>query len=187
MLVSLGGWVSADLARMVIEALRPWAESAPADVVFVAGLAASAEDVDTLSHMLGTAGRVVVAPPDPAGLVAEADLAIVNGSVAAYEAAALGVPLIAMSVSANQDEAVAALGHEGAALSLGSAASVSSARILRAVESLAGDAGARTMLSVAARRLVDGEGARRLSLILQDLMHGGSGIVPPACVAGDPA
>ncbi len=123
---------------------------------------------------LGT-GRWIQ-PGDLAGALADAHLAIVAGGITAYEACALGVPAVAVSVVAAQRPTVRALARLGAAVDGGALGTPGAERrvVGRAARLLAAP-GAQRRLSAAGRRLVDGHGAARVASALRSLArHGGA-------------
>jgi spore coat polysaccharide biosynthesis predicted glycosyltransferase SpsG len=99
----------------------------------------------------------IEAPDSMAGVLAAADLAVTAGGQTMLEAAALGIPTIAVPVAANQESQTKALADAGAVR----LATVGDA--LNEVGNLAEDALARRTLSEAARAAVDGKGARRVA------------------------
>ncbi len=149
----------------------------------VAGLAALAPDADIRvapgfttprSRPVLAAGRWIASSALVPALAA-ADVAIVAGGLTAYEACALGVPSVAVSVVPAQQPAVRALARHGAVVDGGplhhsdGAGRVSS----RAAALLTADA-ARRQLAAAGRRLVDGRGATRIAEALSRLAEGGA-------------
>jgi spore coat polysaccharide biosynthesis predicted glycosyltransferase SpsG len=101
--------------------------------------------------------EVVHAPDGLAEELRGADIVITAGGVTMLEACALGRPTIACVLAPNQSRSVAGTAHAGAVL----AADPSSAPEL-AVR-LARDARLRVRLSIAARKLVDGQGPTRIA------------------------
>jgi spore coat polysaccharide biosynthesis predicted glycosyltransferase SpsG len=99
----------------------------------------------------------IEAPDSMAEALAAADLAVTAGGQTMLEAAALGIPTVAVPVAANQEGQARALADAGAVrmTTVGEA--------LNEVGRLAEDASARRSLSEAARAAVDGKGARRVA------------------------
>src|SRR5690606_17463728 len=105
-----------------------------------------------------------------APVLARASVAVVAGGVTLYEAAALGVPVVAVPVVAGQRPAVAAFDRAGAAV----AASPGSPRaIARAAVVLLRDPSRAGQLGRRGRRLVDGRGAERVASALMRLAGSG--------------
>ncbi len=103
----------------------------------------------------------------PGGLVAElsgAAVAVVAGGVTLYEACALGVPTVALAVTAGQRPAIRAMARHGAVVDGGgpSCDQTTAARVASAVHDLMAPATARRQAR-AAMRLVDGCGVFRVA------------------------
>ena len=111
-----------------------------------------------------------IAPPQLAGTLAGAEVAIVAGGVTAYEACALGVPLVAVAVTAAQQRTVSTFDRLGAAWDGGRLCDAASARRVaeRAAQLLASPA-TQHRLSATARTLIDGEGVYRVAAALRTL------------------
>jgi spore coat polysaccharide biosynthesis predicted glycosyltransferase SpsG len=148
----------------------------------VAGLAALAPDADIRvapgftaprSRPVLAAGRWIASTQLVPALAA-ADVAIVAGGLTAYEACALGVPAVAVSVVPAQQPAVRALARHGAVVDGGPLHHAEGAGRVsgRAAALLTADA-ARRQMAAAGRRLVDGRGATRIATALARLAHGG--------------
>ena len=159
--VSLGGMPETESASIILEGLRDWADAGRVEVTIVAGVRAPAGAVRTLREGLPSGGRVLV-DPDLPRLLFGADLAVVNGSVTAYEAAALGTPLIVTAVSENQRAAVAEFCEAGVAAALPNVADLTPAAVARLVAAVAADRDRRTEFSARGRALVDGAGTDRI-------------------------
>lgn len=105
-------------------------------------------------------------------------VAIVGGGVTLYEACALGVPTIAVSLTSAQRITIRGIARRGAALDggalhnrvpSGGRRTRLSDRIVRDVERLLGKPAERRYLAQAGRRLVDGQGAFRVAESLRHL------------------
>ena len=97
--------------------------------------------------------------------LAESDVAVVGGGVTLYEACAIGVPAVAISVVPTQRVAIEAVAARRAAIDAG-ALSDREAAVSRAGAAVAGllrDGSARRHGSSAGRHLVDGRGAFRIA------------------------
>ena len=92
-------------------------------------------------------------------------MAIVAGGVTAYECCALGVPAIALPVTAAQRQTVHALARLGALVEGGYPPTDDDVieRVANTVASLHANPRARTRISRAAQRIVDGCGAFRVA------------------------
>ena len=98
--------------------------------------------------------------PAPAGLASElaaADVVVTAGGVTMLEACALGRPTVAFAIADNQSRSLA-----GAA-SVGAVARADASSAAAVAARLALDDTARERLAVAARQLVDGQGAARVA------------------------
>jgi len=107
---------------------------------------------DSLAAVLGTAGAAVVA-----------------GGVTLYEAAALGVPTVAVPIVAAQRPTVRAFAREGAALAPGRAARIDAKAVAKAVGRLLDDRKYAGRIGRRGRQLIDGQGARRVARELRTL------------------
>lgn len=117
--------------------------------------------------------RPLRAPEELRLELARATVAIVAGGVTLYEAAALGVPAVAVAVVPAQRPTIAGFVKIGAASAAGDAFAEATGVIpcvLRRVTRLLGDARARELMTVAACAAVDGQGSQRVALALQRLM-----------------
>lgn len=160
--IALGGMPDPDAIGRVLDGLREWARECRARVTVVMGVQASAETVRQVKPHLPPLGQLLVNPMDLAALLWNSDLAIVNGSVTAYETAAIGTPLIMTAVSDNQIDAVAGFEEKGIAVTLPAAKDLVSEAVTAAVVKLAGDLNRRRNLAEAGRMLVDGGGTERI-------------------------
>lgn len=117
--------------------------------------------------------RPLRAPEELRLELARATVAIVAGGLTLYEAAALGVPAVAVAVVPAQRPTIAGFVRVGAATAAGNACADAAgviARVMRRVARLLGEARAREVMTLAARAVVDGQGSQRVALALQRLM-----------------
>lgn len=105
------------------------------------------------------------APADIAGLMCLADLAVTSGGQTTYELAACGVPAVALCAAENQRRNLAAL---AAVPTLVLVEGLD--RLGDALAATAADVSLRQRLSSAGQRLVDGHGAGRVALALEQLV-----------------
>ena len=105
--------------------------------------------------------------------LASATVAVLAGGVTLYEACALGVPAVGVSIVRAQRKAVAGLARQGAVIDGGRARSTTATavRIARLVVGLLDDATRRKRLSRAGRQIVDGRGATRVAAALRALIN----------------
>lgn len=108
--------------------------------------------------------RVVYSPQSLSDLMLEADVAISAAGQTLYELAWAGCPTIAVRAAANQDGQLKALVAAGVTWDAGCADDGNViARLGHSVSSLLADRSARATMSAAGRRLVDGQGALRVT------------------------
>jgi UDP-2,4-diacetamido-2,4,6-trideoxy-beta-L-altropyranose hydrolase len=160
--VTLGGMPDPAALLCVANGLREWGNESGARITVVLGVQAAPDLTASIKQALPESAQVLVAPPDFAGLLWEADIAVVNGSVTAYEAAAIGTPLMMTAVDWNQTDAVAGFKEKRMAVTLPSAQDLTPEIVASAIVSLASDRDRRIELSAAGRGLVDGKGTERI-------------------------
>ena len=96
-----------------------------------------------------------------------ADVAISAAGGTCWELAFLGVPMILVTASRDQEENVSAISKTGAALSLGWHANLSEDDVLEAIRKVMKDREKRRAMSKSGQALVDGRGAARVVEFLQ--------------------
>ncbi len=115
-----------------------------------------------------------LAPGQLAAALADSQLALVAGGITAYEACALGVPVVAVSVVPAQQPTVRALARRGAVVDGGPLSAAGAARrVAGQLAHLLAAPAARRRLAVAGRRLVDGRGAARVATAIRVLARQG--------------
>jgi spore coat polysaccharide biosynthesis predicted glycosyltransferase SpsG len=116
-------------------------------------------------------GEWIDAPDGLAGELAAASVAVVAGGVTLYEACALGVPAIAVAVTAAQQPTIRAFAARGAVIDggLSGKSRCTVEGVAAEVGRLLGDHTSRRGLTVAGQRLVDGLGAFRVAAALRQL------------------
>lgn len=163
--VAVGG--GAHVFSLVPEVVAQLAREAPgADILVAPGF--------TGRPRPALAGGRWLAPGGLTAALRHAHLAIVAGGITAYEACAIGVPMVAVSVVAAQEATVRALARHGAVVDGGSLGHARAARrvVTRAAALLAAP-GRQRRLTAAARQLVDGRGAARVSSAIRALASRG--------------
>lgn len=161
-LVSLGGGDSFEVSRKVLRVLRGSGLDR-LDVRLVVG--PMDQDAHRFAAELAAPGVQLVQTPDPQRmpeLMAWADLAIAGGGSSCWELAFLGVPMLILSRSANQDRIGAALDSAGAAVHLGSLGVLAEEELSRRIAACCQDVDLLERLSSTGRGLVDGRGAGRV-------------------------
>jgi UDP-2,4-diacetamido-2,4,6-trideoxy-beta-L-altropyranose hydrolase len=175
-LVSFGGGDHRALLGATVEAL---ARALPdARLIVPTGLGRTTPD--SLARVLpssssGSAVDVVAARDGLAPLLRRADMAILAGGVTLYEAAALGVPAIAMPVVPAQRPTIEAFARAGLVISMRPRASHdATAGVLAArARQLLDDATARAQMAARGMATVDGRGAERVARALVALAEEG--------------
>ncbi|MBP7779411.1 MAG: hypothetical protein KA371_20015 [Acidobacteria bacterium] len=119
------------------------------------------------------AGRWI-SPGQLVAALANAHVAIVAGGITAYEACALGVPVVAVSVVAAQRPTVRHLTRLGAAVDGGALDRAGAGhRVAGQAARLLAAPGRQRRLAAAGRRLVDGRGAARVAAAIRVLARQG--------------
>jgi UDP-2,4-diacetamido-2,4,6-trideoxy-beta-L-altropyranose hydrolase len=98
-----------------------------------------------------------------AELMARADLAICSAGSITWERCALGLPAVALAIAENQQAIGEHSAGAGASIYLGRADDVPAASIARAIEKIVASPVELSRMRVAAGRLVDGAGAKRVA------------------------
>lgn len=165
-LVTLGGGATAEATREVVKCLDDVA--ARFDVTLVIGPMTEWDGMEDGRHTI----RTVVDPPSMRVLMQEADLAIAGGGQTLYELAAMGTPAIALELAGNQAGSVRGLAAAGVIRSAGEWGRSGTRRTISAlVGELAAAPDARSAMSAAGQRLVDGRGAARVAAALVAAME----------------
>jgi spore coat polysaccharide biosynthesis predicted glycosyltransferase SpsG len=165
LLVALGG--GSHVASIATRLSRALADRMPDMTVRVASGFATGIERPSLVR-----AEWIDAPNGLATELSHAEIAIVAGGVTAYECCALGVPAIALPVTSAQRQTTHALARLGAVVEGGYPPTDDSviARVAEMVASLHGNARARSRISNAAQRVVDGCGAFRVADRLRQLV-----------------
>lgn len=163
--ISLGGGDSKDVVGVICAGVVQCGLPLTVDILMGAS-AASQAGAQEFRPGDGQQFRVHVDYPDPAGLIAGADLAIGAGGTSAWERCCLGVPTLLILLADNQRDNAAALIAAGAAQSLGDAGSLTASAVAAALRALSDEPDRRRAMAQAAGRLCDGLGARRVAMEL---------------------
>lgn len=164
-LVALGGGHHVRTAAAQLTAAL--ARRRPQADVHVARGFSACRELPVLSH-----AAWIDAPDGLARELAEARVAIVAGGVTLYEACAVGVPVVAVAVTAAQHRTVRALARRGAVID-GGRLPLDAARagaVADAVVHLLTHRAARARQARVGGRIVDGRGAGRVAARLRRLM-----------------
>ncbi len=167
-LVTLGASVHAHALRSAIAAVDAALQGV--DIGVVAGPFGAPGGVSGAA----TSGRNRVIDygslPELRSVMLEADLAVTGAGVTLSELAATATPAVMVQTEPNQARNVSAFEKAGAAIFAGPAGAADlHAKVLTVVRHLAGDADLRAQLGSEGRRLIDGQGARRVARELMSL------------------
>jgi len=158
-LVTMGGSAPEQVFNTVLDALAR-AGVPEMEVVVVAG-----RDDEKLPARLGRTSlncQVHGAVREMTPLMRWADMAVCAGGVTSLELAALGVPVIIVSLAENQTAVAAALDRAGAGLYCGPLDRLTVAGLAAAVRELILDGKRREEMAANGQALVDGQGAARV-------------------------
>jgi spore coat polysaccharide biosynthesis predicted glycosyltransferase SpsG len=155
--IALGGGSRVDLARRIGEHLLRTCPGV--EVQIAAGFGAGRPRGSRLTWI---GPQRSLAP-----VLGAAEVAVVAGGITLYEAAALGVPAVAVAIVAAQRPTVRAFVRAGAALGLPTEPTAH--RVAALAARLLNDAAQGRALAVRGRRLVDGRGTARVADVLSRL------------------
>ena len=179
-LVILGGMDQYDLMPKILNLL----DSVSSDFTVTAVAGPYFHNIDAIQAAAENATRpinVVSSPSTVDNLMLEADLAISAAGQTLYELAATGCPTIAVSVAANQKGHLEALAEAGIVLDAGDATGDADimTKLSNKLGSLLSDAEARSAMTAAGQRLVDGQGAQRVAqtILAEITRQNGLGLV----------
>ena len=163
-LVTLGGSDPANITGTVVAALAQL--QGIEAVIVVGGSNPRLESIRTAVGVHGDAMRIVVNAPNMAELMAWADVAVSAAGSTAWELACMGLPAALIVVAENQAGIAAGLAREGVSLNLGPHTALDAERIAANLRDWLPDQARRQAMSVGGRRLVDGQGAKRVLAVL---------------------
>lgn len=164
-LVTLGGSDSANVTRLVIEALAAF-DDLEAVVVIGAGNPHRVA-LQSMVNALAKNIRLEVNPPNMAALMRWADLAITAGGSTVWEIARLGLPALTIVTAKNQAAIARALHAHGSVVNLGEPSDLSAHTIAGVLRGLRHDPVRLENMSRLGRQLVDGRGAERVVAALE--------------------
>jgi UDP-2,4-diacetamido-2,4,6-trideoxy-beta-L-altropyranose hydrolase len=166
LLVTMGGSDPENVASTVVHALSRLEGSFEATVV-AGGGNPHYESLQELVRKLSGKVRLERSSANMAPIMCWADVAISAAGGTCWELAFLGVPMILVTASRDQEENVSAISRTGAALSLGWHANLSEDDVLGAIRKVMNDREKRRAMSESGQALVDGRGAARVVEFLQ--------------------
>jgi spore coat polysaccharide biosynthesis predicted glycosyltransferase SpsG len=156
--------------------------SDPHDVTARLGVALAADPRWSLDLVVGPDYRgaaeargltLMREPPDLAGLLGAADLAVLGAGTMKFEAAALGTPAILVAITDDQLPVGPPFAATGAATWAGDGRLVDPARVVELLAALVLDPGRRAVMARRGREIVPGDGARRI--VAATMMDTGTG------------
>jgi len=163
LLIALGGADPVNLMPRILDVVGRWLEPVTVTAIvgpFMTNLAETRAAARRVAHPV----RLVQAPESVAGLMQEADVAISAGGQTLYELARVGCPTVAVRIAANQDGQLQAFQEAGFLRLAGRAEDPGIASALgEAARRLLADSPAREAMGEIGRRMVDGQGARRVA------------------------
>jgi len=115
----------------------------------------------------------IVRNVDMPELMTWADVAVSAGGITSWELAFMGVPFLAFTLAENQRDIGPKLQDAGAAIDLGWPDQVDIAQLSGALDGLLVDPDRRRKMSSRAKKLVDGQGAKRVASLMAWLSTGG--------------
>jgi spore coat polysaccharide biosynthesis predicted glycosyltransferase SpsG len=161
-LLTMGGSDPKGITLKVLQALAPMAPGLHIEVVL--GDLCGITDGQVREALNGYKGTYAVrrGVRDMAAAMCAADIGIISSGLTKYEAAAAGLPCLAISYNGDHARMMAPFAARGTLLHLGAAESVSASQIREAVAALAADPERRQAMTEAGRDLVDGKGISRI-------------------------
>lgn len=166
LLVTLGGADADNVTKKVINALTDTGFEVKVVVggsnPHLRGLLRAAE----LATRKQTRVELVVNPSDMPGLMRWADLAVAAGGSTAWELACTSLPSIFIILADNQEENVRELERQGFGLNLGNHTALNADLLRCSLSHVASNFKLRIQFSARGQELVDGEGATRVSKLL---------------------
>lgn len=161
-LVTTGG---GDPTALTAQILRVLNDVAIGDLEVVATVGPLSQQPSALEAVRDEAGNRIRLECDPAAmpaLMGWADLCFSAAGSTSWELAFMGVPSLLIITADNQEPVARILHERGAAVSLGPAGGLTSARVGSELDRVARDPSLRARLSERGRAMVDGLGARRV-------------------------
>jgi UDP-2,4-diacetamido-2,4,6-trideoxy-beta-L-altropyranose hydrolase len=160
-LVTMGGSDPEDETSRVVRALGQLGDGYEV-IVVVGGGNPRYESLQALVRGLPVKIRLEKHLENMEPVMRWADLAISAAGGTCWELAFLGIPMIVITISRDQERTAAAIAKAGAAVGLGWHADLSEEKISAAIRGLANDTEARRAMSERGQKLIDGEGAARV-------------------------
>jgi UDP-2,4-diacetamido-2,4,6-trideoxy-beta-L-altropyranose hydrolase len=167
MVVIMGGSDPANVSLKVLKALRLLRKDTLETRLVIGAANHNRATLQAAIRENGGLAELCYNPMDIAEVMAWADMAISGAGITCWENCFMGLPAIALVLAANQQAGAERLRSLGITDTLGRAEEVSSAEIARSIEELRQDPIRRAFMAEAGRKLVDGDGAARVVMHLQ--------------------
>ncbi|MEZ5669627.1 MAG: glycosyltransferase [Alphaproteobacteria bacterium] len=161
-LVTMGGADPAGATGLAIEALAR--VDRPLRVTVLLG-AAHADPDGVAARLTGLLpdARLLCGCDDMPALLADADLAVIAFGMTAYEAAAVGTPTLALSLTEDHAASAGTLAEAGVLVSAGLIVECDAPALADAIGTLLDDPEGLRRMGRTARKLIDGRGADRIA------------------------
>ena len=166
-LVTMGGSDADNVTGQVVQALASCDGDFQATIVIGSGNP-HAEELIGAVQKLSSRIQVATDPPNMASLMAACDFTVSAAGSTCWELAYMGMPMIVVVLSRDQQGIARSLDERGVAINLGWHANLSSPSIISAINTIAADAAMRSSMSAAGQKLVDGRGAERVVEVLRN-------------------
>lgn len=129
-------------------------------------------EIEFTAQQIGSQITLVHSPNSVHSLMVDADLAVSAAGQALYELAATGCPTVAIQIASNQAGQMKVMGKAKTIKSAGNAEAVDVIPAMSAaVSALNSNINERESLVQAGRRLIDGQGAKRIALAIQSAIN----------------
>ena len=167
-LVTLGGADPQNVTSRIVQSLG----DVPFDIEAAIVIGGANPHLSTVVEAVAASDgcfRTFVDVPSLRRLMEWADVIVCGGGTTCWEAAFIGVPMIAIVLAENQTRIADALANHGAAINLGDSMHLARATIADSIEALLLDQSRRERMSSSGRGIVDGFGARRVAMAIASL------------------
>ena len=157
-LITMGG---TDPEGFSLKALNALKDSGYSITVLLSTLAKTYNEIKEVEHKNANVS-VIIFSNSIAKIMCSHKILLLNGGLTRYEACALGVPFIAISIHQVQYDITEKVASTGAGINLGIGAQLSSADILNAVTSLLQDSDKRKQISNIMKNIIDTNGGKNI-------------------------
>jgi len=168
--VSMGATDETNLTGQVIQTINKNVKDVKIDVL----ISGNAPHIDQLKTFVDTSGEVSlhVDIADPVSIMANADLAVGAAGINLWERCALGIPSLIVINAENQIANAHHVADAGGGWIVGSDGVIDDTALSRALNTLPADRSKLKKMSIAARIICDGSGAKRVANCLEERMEG---------------